>query len=107
MGRSRKYTNPRRDHLVAANLTRDEARTRAELVTVGSYRVDLDLTGGGTTFRSVPTIEFSCSRPGSATFLNLAAPGVHAITLNDRPVDAAAFDGERITLDGLAGHNVV
>jgi len=92
---------------VAANLTRDEARTRAESVTVGSYRVDLDLTGGDTTFRSISTIEFSSARPGSATFLNLAAPGVHAITLNGRPVDAAAFDGERITLDGLAEHNVV
>ena len=92
---------------MAANLTRDEARTRAESVTVGSYRVDLDLTGGDTTFRSISTIEFSSARPGSATFLNLAAPGVHAITLNGRPVDAAAFDGERITLDGLAEHNVV
>jgi aminopeptidase N len=93
---------------VAANLTRDEARTRAELVTVGSYLVDLDLTGGDTTFRSISTIEFSCSRPGAATFLNLAAPGVHAITVNGRPVDAAAaFDGTRIALDGLEEHNVV
>ena len=92
---------------MAANLTRDEARTRAESVTVGSYQVGLDLTGGDTTFRSISTIEFSCTRPGSATFLNLAAPGVHAITLNGRPVAAAAFDGTRITLDGLAEHNVV
>ena len=92
---------------MAANLTRDEARTRAESITVGSYQVELDLTGGDTTFRSVVTIEFGCTRPGSATFVNLAAPGVHSITLNDRPVDAAAFDGTRIALDGLAEHNVL
>jgi aminopeptidase N len=91
---------------VAVNLTREEARTRAESVTVDSYQVELDLTGGDTTFRSVSTIEFACSRPGSATFLNLAAPRVHAITLNGRPVGLDAFDGERITLDSLAERNV-
>ena len=92
---------------MAANLTRDEARTRAELVVVGSYLVELDLSGGDTTFRSLATIEFGCTRPGSATFLNLAAPRVHAVTLNGSPVPAGAFDGERIAQDGLAEHNVV
>jgi aminopeptidase N len=92
---------------VATNLTRDEARTRAESITVDSYQVELDLTGGDTTFRSVSTIEFGCSRPGTATFLNLAAPRVHAITLNGSPVSADAFDGERITVTGLADRNVL
>jgi aminopeptidase N len=91
---------------VTANLTRDEARRRAELITVGSYSVELDLTRGDTTFRSVTTIEFDCERPGAGTFLNLAAAQVHAITLNGTPVSLDAFDGERITLDGLAAHNV-
>jgi aminopeptidase N len=99
--------DPRRDHLVAANLTRDEARTRAESITVGSYQVELDLTGGDTTFRSISTIEFGCASPGGATFINLAAPGVHSITLNGRPVAAAAFDGTRIALGGLAERNVL
>jgi aminopeptidase N len=92
---------------VATNLTRDEARTRAESITVDSYQVELDLTGGDTTFRSVSTIKFGCSRPGTETFLNLAAPGVHAITLNGSPVSTAAFDGERITLSGLTDRNVL
>jgi aminopeptidase N len=92
---------------VAANLTRDEARTRAESVTVDSYQVELDLTGGDTTFRSVATIEFGCPRPGTATFLNLVATAIHAITLNGSPVPDAAFDGTRIALDGLAERNVV
>jgi aminopeptidase N len=90
-----------------ANLTRDEARTRAELVSVDSYQVELDLTGGDTTFRSVSTIEFGAAAPGTATFLNLAAPGLHSVTLNGSPVPAAAFDGTRIALDGLAERNVV
>jgi aminopeptidase N len=92
---------------VATNLTRDEARTRAEAITVDSYQVDLDLTGGDTTFRSVSTIEFSCSPPGTATFLDLAAPSVHAITLNGSPISTAAFDGERIMVAGLAERNVL
>jgi len=92
---------------VTANLSRDEARTRAELITVGSYQVELDLTGGDTTFRSVSTVDFECTRPGSGTFLNLVASGVRTITLNGTSVPASAFDSERITLDGLAAHNVL
>jgi aminopeptidase N len=90
---------------VAANLTRDEARTRAELITVSSYQVELDLTGTDATFRSVSRIGFDCARPGARTFVNLAAPEVHAITLNGAPVSLDAFDGERITLGGLAARN--
>ena len=91
--------------LVAANLTRDEALERAGLITVGSYQVELDLTGGDATFRSVSKVGFDCARPGAGTFLNLAAPEVHTITLNGTAVSLEAFDGERITLDGLAAHN--
>jgi aminopeptidase N len=90
---------------VADNFTRDEARTRSELITVGSYQVDIDVTGGEATFRSVSKISFDCTRPGAGTFVNLAAPEVHAITLNGAPVSLDAFDGERIRLDGLAVRN--
>jgi aminopeptidase N len=91
--------------LVAANLTRDEALERSGLITVGSYQVELDLSGGDATFRSVSRVGFDCARPGAGTFLNLAAPEVHAIILNGTAVSLDAFDGERITLDGLAAHN--
>src|ERR1035438_10840152 len=50
----------RKDHQVASDLTRDEARERARLLDVGSYRVEVDLTGGETTFTSVTTISFRC-----------------------------------------------
>jgi aminopeptidase N len=90
---------------VAANLTRDEARDRSALITVGSYQVELDLTGGDTTFRSVAKVSFDCRRPGTGTFINLAAHEVHQITLNGTAVSRDAFDGARITLEGLADHN--
>ncbi len=92
---------------MTANLTRDEARSRAELISVSTHRVRLDLTGGDTTFRSVSTISFSCARPGEQTFLDLVASQVHSVTLNGVPLDGEAFDGERVTLTGLAAQNVV
>ena len=90
---------------MAGNLTRDEARQRSELIDVTSYKVELDLTGGEIVFGSVSVVTFTCSSPGAATFIDLVAPAVMDITLNGRPVDRAAFDGERIQLTGLATHN--
>ena len=92
---------------MTSNLTRDEAATRSALITVSSYQVDLDLTGDEKTFRSVSVIRFGCAAPGSSTFLNLTASAVHEITLNDEPVSLDAFDGDRITLTGLAADNVL
>ena len=51
---------------MAANLTRDEAGTRAGLIKVHAYRVQLDLTGGDTTFRSLSRIEFDCAQAGAS-----------------------------------------
>jgi aminopeptidase N len=89
------------------NLTRDEAATRSALITVASYQVDLDLTRGDATFDSVSVVRFGCAVPGSSTFINLTAPAVREITLNDAPVSLDAFDGDRITLTGLAADNVL
>ncbi len=87
------------------NLTRAEAQERSRLLTVESYQVQLDLTGGPDAFGSVTTVSFGCARPGAATFIDLTAPAVSEITLNGQPVPAAAFDGNRIALHGLAGRN--
>ncbi|WP_411112849.1 aminopeptidase N [Streptomyces sp. 029-5] len=130
------------------NLSREEARERADLLTVDGYEVDLDLrsavgevpgsgepgaAGPGAeapdtqapgaeasgakapgadspprTFRSVTTIRFRCAEPGAATFADLIAPGVTAVTLNGTELDpAAVFDGSRIALDGLLAENVL
>ena len=90
---------------MAGNLTRDEARQRAQLLDVQSYAAELDLTGGETTFGSVAVVKFRCSQPGAATFIDLIAPTVTDITLNGSRLDTSAFDGSRIALAGLAADN--
>jgi aminopeptidase N len=95
---------------VTSNLTRDEAKARSALITVASYRVDLDLAapeGGEDSFSSVTEVRFDCAAPGASTFIDLTAPAVREITLNGAPVGPDAFDGDRITLDGLAAGNVL
>jgi aminopeptidase N len=75
------------------------------LLAVESYQVELDLTGGDTTFSTVTTIRFRCASPGASTFADLTAPAVTEITLNASRVPVTSFDGQRITLDGLAAAN--
>ncbi|MDT0446766.1 aminopeptidase N [Streptomyces johnsoniae] len=96
------------------NLTRDEARERARLLTVHGYEVALDVrsatepapAAGPRTFRSTTTIRFSCAEEGAASFADLLAPHVHSVTLNGEPlVVDQVFDGTRIALAGLAAEN--
>ncbi|MFF0083675.1 aminopeptidase N [Streptomyces canus] len=96
------------------NLSRDEARERAALLSVDGYDVSLDLRSavgdqagdGPRTFRSVTTIRFRCNEPGATSFADLIAPSVTAVSLNGRDLDpGAVFDGSRITLEDLAADN--
>ncbi len=94
------------------NLTREEAATRAALLDVTSYSIDLDLTTGAqdsnpSTFGSTTTIAFTCTEPGADTFADLVGATVHEITLNGEPVDLAAYADSRIALTGLAADNVL
>jgi aminopeptidase N len=90
---------------VASNLTRDEAHDRGRLIDVRSYRVDLDLAGDEDVFTSETSVSFGCSRPGAGTYIDLSAPAVTEVVLNGRPVGPESFDGDRITLTGLAADN--
>jgi aminopeptidase N len=85
-------------------LTRDEARTRAQLLSGVSYEVALRLEEGDT-FTSDTILKFDCSQAGAATFVDLEAQAVVSAELNGRPVPAEAFNGSRLQLDGLAEHN--
>ena len=89
------------------NLTRDEAQTRAELLDVESYTVDLDLDPSRTaTFGSTTVIRFACRRPGAATFADLVGATIHEVTLNGRRLDPAQVHvDERILLSDLQEHN--
>jgi aminopeptidase N len=89
------------------NLTRDEARTRAALLDVTSYDIQLDLTTGDQTFASTTTIAFTCRQPGAATFADLVDASVREITLNGRTLPASAYADSRIRLDQLAAENVL
>ncbi|MFF5859086.1 aminopeptidase N [Streptomyces sp. NPDC012751] len=95
------------------NLSRDEARERAALLSVDGYEVFLDLrsavgdgNGGARTFRSVTTVRFRCNEPGASSFADLIAPRVTSVSLNGRDLDPGeVFDGSRIALEDLAAEN--
>ncbi|WP_461001802.1 aminopeptidase N [Streptomonospora sediminis] len=91
---------------MAGNLTRDEARERARILSVGSYTVELDLTESDQTFRSNTVVRFDCAEPGAETFIDLTAPSVTSVVLNGEALDPAqVFDGGRIALRGLQAEN--
>ncbi|MEU5953846.1 aminopeptidase N [Streptomyces sp. NPDC047525] len=95
------------------NLSRDEAQERAALLSVDGYEVFLDLRSAigesvqePRTFRSVTTIRFRSAEPGAASFADLIAPSVTALSLNGKDLDPSeVFDGTRITLEDLAAEN--
>jgi aminopeptidase N len=91
---------------VAGNLTREEAVARARLLSVQSYRVDLDLTRGDQFFGSVTEVAFECHEPGAQTFIELAAAEVTEVVLNGVWLDPA-MPGDRITLPDLGRRNVL
>ena len=94
------------------NLTRDQAAERAALITVDSYRINLDLTDGEgkpgeRTFRSTTTVTFD-ALAGADTFIDIAADTVRSATLNGRDLDVSGYDESTgVALSGLADRNVL
>ncbi|GAA0926916.1 aminopeptidase N [Streptomyces thermoalcalitolerans] len=93
------------------NLTREEAQQRAQLLTVDSYEIELDLSGAqeGGVYRSVTTVRFDVAEDNASSFIDLVAPAVHEVTLNGDALDPAeVFQDSRIALPGLLrGRNVL
>ena len=90
------------------NITRDEAKQRAEILRTHAYQVDLDLTGSGATFRSTTTAEFACRTPGASTWIDCIAERVHEVELNGQRLDpSVVVQGSRIALPNLQAENVV
>ncbi|WP_165984041.1 aminopeptidase N [Streptomyces sp. YIM 98790] len=83
-------------------LTRDEAQTRARLLDVHRYRIDLDLSAaaGSGTFRSRTTVEFTARQAGD-TFAELRPARLHHAGLDGRALDPAALRDGRLPLTGL------
>ncbi len=89
------------------NLTRHEARTRADLLTVHSYEVTLDLTRGDRVFRSTTVVSFDAQQ-GASTFIDAVTDAVHRVELNGVALDPAEVtDGVRIELPLLAASNTL
>ncbi|MEV0119775.1 aminopeptidase N [Streptomyces sp. NPDC050844] len=87
-------------------LTRDEAQTRAQLIDVHRYTVELDLTVGDETFDSRTVIRFSALADDGATvdtFVELKPAELRSVTLDGRPLDPAGLDENRLALTGLTG----
>ncbi|WP_153457153.1 aminopeptidase N [Streptomyces smaragdinus] len=78
-------------------LTRDEAQTRARLLDVRSYHVDLDLTRGEDTFGSTTVIRFT-AREATDTFVELKPAALHRAVLDGTELDPAALDDNRLPL---------
>ena len=89
---------------VKDNLSREEARRRAELIRDVSYEIQLDLTGEET-FGSVNVLRFRSTEPGADSFVDLLASSVISVVLNGAELGPAAFDGSRIHLPALRAEN--
>ena len=89
------------------NLSRNEAKDRAEHLYVNSYAVTLDVTKGEETFYSKSEVSFTCNKPGYSTFIDAVGRSVISATLNGAAVDVSKFDGESIFLTNLAADNTL
>src|SRR5919112_3249483 len=92
------------------NLTREEAQTRAELLDVDSYTVELDLSrapdSATRTFGSTTVVRFACRTPGASTFADLVGAQVSEVVLNGRALDPAdVYADDRLRLDDLEAEN--
>jgi aminopeptidase N len=87
-------------------LTRDEAQTRARLIEVHHYTLDLDLTRGDEIFGSTTTIRFSARQPDVDTFAELMPAALHRVVLDGQELSLAGADeviaDGRLPLTGLA-----
>ena len=95
----------------APNLTRDQAKLRADLLDVTHYDIELDLTDGHggpgeKTFASTTTVRFASAKAGEQTWVDLVADRVHSATLNGADVDISAYvEDKGIALADLAETN--
>ena len=90
------------------NLTRAEAKLRAEKLSVESYLVELDVTTDEKTFSTKTTVHFNCSETGFESFIDAQTASVESITLNGQALDPKTHsDNVRITLPNLQEQNVL
>ncbi|WP_020666390.1 aminopeptidase N [Amycolatopsis nigrescens] len=95
----------------APNLTRDQAKQRAELLTVESYDIAVDLTDGNggpgdKLFDSKTTIRFASARAGARSWVDIVAAEIVSATLNGTELDVSGYiEDDGIELPDLAEQN--
>ncbi|MFB7498088.1 aminopeptidase N [Streptomyces sp. NPDC056161] len=84
-------------------LTRDEAQSRAQLLDVHRYTIELDLTTGDETFDSHTTIRFSvrADTPNTDTFVEIKPAELRTATLDGHPLDPDTLHQHRLPLKNL------
>jgi aminopeptidase N len=87
------------------SLTRQEAQARADLLTVRSYQLDVDLTRGAETFRTRTTVRFTAATPGAGTFAELRPHRLVSARLNGAELGPAELVGGRLPLSDLRADN--
>ena len=88
------------------SLLRTEAAERSRIVRIRDSIVELDLTEPAS-FTSTTTITFDCSSPGSSTFVDFKGTELWSASLNDRPLDLAAWRSGRLPLTDLGEQNTL
>ncbi len=95
----------------APNLTRDQAKLRADLLDVESYDIELDLTDGRggpgeKTFTSKTTIKFAAARSGEGSWVDIVAEGIESAVLNGAELDVTGYvEDKGVELPKLAESN--
>jgi aminopeptidase N len=84
-------------------LTRDEAQTRARLLDVHRYEIEVDLTRGDETFDSRTVIRFTVRADQGApdTFVELKPAELRSATLDGHALDPETLAENRLPLKGL------
>ncbi|KUM82284.1 aminopeptidase N [Streptomyces curacoi] len=84
-------------------LTRDEAQTRAQLLDVHRYTIELDLTTGDETFDSRTVIRFTTreDQADTDTFVEIKPAELRSVTLDGQPLDPETLDENRLPLKNL------
>ena len=90
---------------MSANLTQSQARERARQLQVDSYDIFLDIDSGDETFGCETTIRFSCTEPGSSSFVEVEATEFSEILLNGTKLDPPAEGETALKLTGLGADN--
>ncbi len=88
------------------SLTRAEAITRADLLTVTRMEVELDLDTGAEHFGSVTRIHLAASADGD-TFVDVDPVTLHRARLDGADLDVAALADRRLPLAVTAGEHVL